>query len=190
MALRCFLEMASTCSFVGAPRPFTAARRISKPATRGLTVLRAEGDVAAPPVKVTPASVAGRSGSASVKGTVRKQNEDRAGSYVSQRTLRRVTVPRGSPTLGVVRLTHAVCPCGRPFLSREATTFHEKSFVWRVTMWRAHRLDICFPLGGADRTSTVRVGSEGRAWDGRFPFLAGCPPDSLRTRSFVLVYSS
>ena len=161
--------MASTCSFVGAPRPLTAARRISKPATRGLTVLRAEGDVAAPPVKVTPASVAGRSGSASVKGTVRKQNEDRAGSYVSQRTLRRVTVPRGSPTLGVVRLTHAVCPCGRPFLSREATTFHEKSFVWRVTMWRAHRLDICFPMGG--QTERVPYASDPRAERGTDVFL-------------------
>ena len=72
--------MAST--FVGAPttlRAQVAPRRGSR-STRALT--RADAAAQAS-LAVTPATVGSRSGSASVKGTVRKQNEDRFASYVS-----------------------------------------------------------------------------------------------------------
>ena len=78
--------MASTC-FVGAPAALRApivSRRGSKAAARAAPVTRAEGETAAAStLSVSPSTVAGRSGSASVKGTVRKQNEDRFASYVS-----------------------------------------------------------------------------------------------------------
>ena len=77
--------MASTaCSFVGAPaalrNPATTRRGSSM--ARHASITRAEVS-ASSTVTVTPSTVAVRSGSASVKGTVRKQNEDRFASYVS-----------------------------------------------------------------------------------------------------------
>jgi hypothetical protein len=65
--------MAST--FVGAPAALRA-----RVAPRALT--RADASAQALPA-VTPSTVGSRCGSASVKGTVRKQNEDRFASYVS-----------------------------------------------------------------------------------------------------------
>ena len=72
--------MAST--FVGAPaalRARVAPRRGSRDA-RALT--RADASAQAVPA-VTPSTVGSRCGSASVKGTVRKQNEDRFASYTN-----------------------------------------------------------------------------------------------------------
>ena len=89
--------MAST--FVGAPaalRARVAPRRGSRDA-RALT--RADASAQAVPA-VTPSTVGSRCGSASVKGTVRKQNEDRFASYVSfpahRRDIQRATL-RTSP---------------------------------------------------------------------------------------------
>ena len=91
-----FRTMAST--FVGAPaalRARVAPRRGSRDA-RALT--RADASAQAVPA-VTPSTVGSRCGSASVKGTVRKQNEDRFASYVSfpahRRDIQRAT-PRTS----------------------------------------------------------------------------------------------
>ena len=81
--------MASTC-FVGAPAALRApvvSRRGSKVSARTAPVTRAEGETATGTVAVTPATVAVRTGSASIKGTVRKQNEDRFASYVSSLSL-------------------------------------------------------------------------------------------------------
>jgi len=97
--------MAST--FVGAPtalRARVAPRRGSRDA-RALT--RADASAQAVPA-VTPSTVGSRCGSASVKGTVRKQNEDRFASYVSfpahRRDIQRACGPNipliTSPTRG------------------------------------------------------------------------------------------
>ena len=84
--------MAST--FVGAPtalRAQVAPRRGSR-STRALT--RADAAAQAS-LAVTPATVGSRSGSASVKGTVRKQNEDRFASYVRISSRSEAPTPTG-----------------------------------------------------------------------------------------------
>ena len=102
--------MASTC-FVGAPAALRApvvSRRGSKASARTAPVTRAEGETATGTVTVTPATVAVRSGSASIKGTVRKQNEDRFASYVSSLSL---TLP--PPPHLSLSLARDVCARGK-----------------------------------------------------------------------------
>lgn len=84
-------------SFVGAPAALRApvvSRRGSRAGARAAPVTRADGAAAASTVNLTPATVAARSGSASIKGTVRKQNEDRFASYVSLRPTRPIPLFR------------------------------------------------------------------------------------------------
>ena len=91
--------MASTCSFVGATAPMRArvtARRGR--AQRASVAPRAETSAVA--CAVTPATVQQRSGSATVKGTSRKQNEDRFASYVRRPSSR---APRPSLPLFLSR---------------------------------------------------------------------------------------
>ena len=66
-------------SFVGTPASLRAPAATRS--ARARVSVRADASSAATCV-VTPATVGSRSGSASVKGTVRKQNEDRFASYV------------------------------------------------------------------------------------------------------------
>lgn len=66
-------------SFVGTPASLRAPAATRS--ARARVSVRADASSAATCV-VTPATVGSRSGSASVKGTVRKQNEDRYASYV------------------------------------------------------------------------------------------------------------
>jgi hypothetical protein len=72
--------MACTSAFVGTPASLRAPAATRS--ARARVSVRADASLAATCV-VTPATVKSRSGSASVKGTVRKQNEDRFASYVS-----------------------------------------------------------------------------------------------------------
>lgn len=74
--------MASATSFVGTPATLRAPAATRRARARVASVTRADGSAQASTCAVTPATVAQRSGSASVKGTVRKQNEDRFASYV------------------------------------------------------------------------------------------------------------
>ena len=78
--------MASTCSFVGTTAVLRAApggaRRGGRAAARAPVNVTTRSDGAVADCVVTPATVATRSGSASVKGTSRTQNEDRFSSYV------------------------------------------------------------------------------------------------------------
>ena len=71
--------MACTSAFVGTPASLRAPAATRS--ARARVSVRADASPAATCV-VTPATVKSRSGSASVKGTVRKQNEDRFASYV------------------------------------------------------------------------------------------------------------
>jgi hypothetical protein len=95
--------MACTFAFVGTPASLRAPSATrSNRSTRVVT--RADASSAATCV-VTPATVGQRSGSASVKGTVRKQNEDRFASYVrlprcfsaSRAVPRNATLAPGTP---------------------------------------------------------------------------------------------
>ena len=72
-------NMACTSAFVGTPASLRAPAATRS--ARARVSVRADASPAATCV-VTPATVKSRSGSASVKGTVRKQNEDRFASYV------------------------------------------------------------------------------------------------------------
>ena len=72
--------MACTSAFVGTPASLRAPAATRS--ARARVSVRADASSASTCV-VTPATVGSRSGSASVKGTVRKQNEDRFASYVS-----------------------------------------------------------------------------------------------------------
>ena len=72
--------MACTSAFVGTPASLRAPAATRS--ARARVSVRADASSAATSL-VTPATVGSRCGSASVKGTVRKQNEDRFASYVS-----------------------------------------------------------------------------------------------------------
>ena len=90
--------MASVSSFVGASAGLRARAPARKRASRVAAITRSDGAAqASSTCNVTPATVGARSGSASVKGTVRKQNEDRFASYVRTPALPPVSPPPRAP---------------------------------------------------------------------------------------------
>lgn len=107
--------MASATSFVGTPATLRAPAATRRARARVASVTRADGSAQASTCAVTPATVAQRSGSASVKGTVRKQNEDRFASYVR--------LPAPSP--GLLALARAASP-PRPRPRRSTLPDHHR----------------------------------------------------------------
>ena len=89
--------MACTSAFVGTPASLRAPAATRS--ARARVSVRADASPAATCV-VTPATVKSRSGSASVKGTVRKQNEDRFASYVRISSRSEAPTPTGSRARG------------------------------------------------------------------------------------------
>ena len=77
---------------------------------RVASVTRADGSAQASTCVVTPATVAQRSGSASVKGTVRKQNEDRFASYVRTPALPPVSPPPRAPRRRPLTTRRSILP--------------------------------------------------------------------------------
>lgn len=108
---------------VFAAKPTTTARRSNRAAR---VVTRAD---ASSTCVVTPQTVASRTGSASVKGTVRKQNEDRFAGYVSS-ARPRVALFRVSPDCQRVTHRNPRRTEARPDRShvRSAETFFHESF--------------------------------------------------------------
>ena len=102
--------MASATSFVGTPATLRAPAATRRARARVASVTRADGSAQASTCVVTPATVAQRSGSASVKGTVRKQNEDRFASYVRTPALPPVSPPPRAPRRRPLTTRRSILP--------------------------------------------------------------------------------
>ena len=109
-------------SFVGTPASLRAPAATRS--ARARVSVRADASSAATCV-VTPATVGSRSGSASVKGTVRKQNEDRFASYVRPPP-RSFARPRWVSALAVVA-TVVVARRRRPIRPLRVSTIRDST---------------------------------------------------------------